>query len=86
MAPPIEVEFGSAEEGNTMEKVDVAPDLFQSIMQESMSLHDVSMSGTVSNIQHVHNIARNVGVKKMHEVDPLEAAAAELVLRVKPLK
>jgi len=64
--------------------VDVPDDIAQSIFEEDMQAHGNLMTETVANGQHVHNLARNVGVKKYHQVDPIEAATAEVVLRIKP--
>lgn len=65
--------------------VDVPDDVFGVIEKEDMEVHGHLMAETAANIQHVHNIARNVGVKQYAQVDPLEAAASEVILRIKPL-
>lgn len=64
--------------------VDVPDDVFQHTMQEAMQAHDNQITETVANISHVHNIARQVGVKKFNEVGAIESAAAEVVMRIKP--
>lgn len=65
--------------------VDVPNDVFQHTMEEDMEAHANQMTETVANITHVHNIARQVGVKKFNEVGAIEAAAAEVVMRIKPV-
>lgn len=66
--------------------VDVPDDIFGHVLQEDMGVHGNLMTETVANIAHVHNIARQVGVKKYHQVDPIESAAAQVVLRLGPIK
>lgn len=66
--------------------VDVPDDVFGLVMKEDMEVHSVHMAETAGNVGTVHNIARQVGVKQYHQVDPLEAAAAEVIGRIKPLK
>jgi hypothetical protein len=66
--------------------VDVPDDVFGLVMKEDMEAHGNLMTETVANGQHVHNIARHVGVKHYNEVGPIEAAASEVVGRIKPLK
>lgn len=66
--------------------VDIPDDVFGIVMKEDMEAHGNLMTETVANGQHVHNIARHVGVKQYHQVDPMEAAAAEVIGRIKPLK
>lgn len=64
--------------------VDVPDDMFQAVIVEDMQAHANQLTETVANIAHVHSIARNVGVKKFNEVGAIEAAAAEVVMRIKP--
>ena len=66
--------------------IDLPDDVLESVLTESVEAHDLLMAETAANGQHVHNIARHVGVKQYSQVDPLEAAAAEVVGRIKPLK
>jgi len=69
-------------EGDTF--VDVPDDIFGHIEEEDMQAHSNLMTETVANGQHVHNIARSVGVKKFNELDALQSAAAEVILKIKP--
>lgn len=65
---------------------DVHDDIFQVVMAESMEVHDALLSETSANGSHVHNVTRHFAAQKFNEVDPLEAAAAEVVLRITPLR
>jgi hypothetical protein len=82
---PIPGDSKMAEAGVGDVTTDVPDDIFQLVMEESMQAHDNQLTESVANIAHVHNIARNVGVKKFNEVGAIEAAAAEVVMRIKPV-
>ena len=62
--------------------IDVPDDIFQHVLEEDMQAHGNLMTETVANGQHVHNIARQVGVKKFHQIDPIESACSQVVLRL----
>lgn len=64
--------------------VDVPDDIFQHTMLEDMEAHANQMTETVANITHVHNVARHVGVKKFNEVGAIEAAASEVIMKIRP--
>jgi hypothetical protein len=64
--------------------VDVPDDLFQHTMLEDMEAHANQMTESVANISHVHNVARQVGVKKFNEVGAIESAAAEVIMKIVP--
>ncbi len=65
--------------------VELADDLTQHHMDESLATHRVLMTESRANSQHSGNILRTSANKKFAEIGPLEAAAAEVVLRIKPL-
>lgn len=64
---------------------DAPDDVTEIVLTEDMEAHDNLMSETIANVQHTHNVARSVFVKQYHQVDALEAAANEVILRIKPL-
>jgi len=78
--PQGELKMAEVESATT----DVPDDIFQHTMEEDMEAHGNQMTETVANIAHAHNIARHIGVKKFNEVGAIEAAAAEVVMRIKP--
>jgi hypothetical protein len=82
---PLIIPVGIGVIGMADASVDVPDDVFGIVMKEDMEAHSSLMAETVANISHNHNVARSVGVKQYHQVDPLEAAAAEVIGRIKPL-
>lgn len=69
----------------TVSTIDAPDDIYETVIAEEMDAHGLLMAETAANIQHSHNIARNVGIKQYHQVDPIESAAASVILRIKPL-
>lgn len=59
---------------------DIAADRVELIYDESAQSHSALMHDTRANEQSAHNVLRHSAVRKYDEVDPLEAAAAEMIL------
>lgn len=65
------------EEG-TMAMVDTGS--AEMVFQSSMESHAALMHDTRANEQNAHSIARHSAVRKFDQVDPIEAAAVEMIL------
>ena len=61
---------------------DMAEDMTQVLLEEGGRASNLLLTESAGNVQHVSNVARSVGVKKYDEVDPIESAAVDRVLRV----
>lgn len=59
---------------------DLSNDRAELIYDESAQSHASLMHDTRGNEQSAHNVLRHSAVRKYDEVDPLEAAAAEMIL------
>ena len=77
--PEINVSIGT--EGDETMAADVSDERAELIVSESMEGHTSLMHNTRANEQSVFNIARNSSVKKFNEVGPIQAAAAEMIMK-----
>ena len=59
---------------------DLADDQLELLLGESAGSHSALMHDTRGNEQSAHNILRHSGVRKYDQVDPIEAAATEMIL------
>ena len=59
---------------------DLSDDRTDLILSESYQNHSSLMHGTRANEQSAHNIARHSSVRKFDQVDPVEAAAVEVII------
>ena len=66
--------------GESTMSIDVSDDCCENALQESLYSHSDLMHDTRANVQSAHNILRHSGVQKYNEVDPIEAAAVEMIL------
>jgi len=64
--------------------IDLDTDATQKLMEEGQAFADTLHTESLGNIQAAHNITRTAASLKFKEVDALEAAAAEVVMRIKP--
>lgn len=66
--------------GNDAQVCDVHADRGELILDESLQNHEAAVQEARANRRSAHNIGRHTVVKKYDEVDPIEAAATEVVL------
>lgn len=66
------------EEPPMADMVDSGP--AQMVFQSSMESHAALMHDSRANEQNAHSIARHSAVRKFDQVDPIEAAAVEMIL------
>ena len=61
--------------------VDISDDRCSLVLEESMQAHSALMAETRGNAQTAHNIVRLSAARKFNQEDPIEAAAAEMILQ-----
>lgn len=59
---------------------DVSNDVCVMVLEESMKGHSALMTEVRGNAQSSHSIVRHSGARKFNQEDPIEAAAAEMIL------
>lgn len=67
-------------EGEEKMAADLSDARAELIYDESAQSHSALQHDTRGNEQSAHNVLRHSGVKKYNEVDPIEAAATEMIL------
>lgn len=50
------------------------------VLEEDLQAHSARMHETVSNAESAHSIVRHAAAGKFADVDPIEAASAEMIL------
>ena len=60
---------------------DIACDMTSMILEEQAKMHDALMAESRGNASGSHSILRYAASRKYNETDPMEAAAAEMVLQ-----
>ena len=63
---------------------DLADDLMNQLLHEEVSGHDEQMLEITANSNTESTTASLTSVKKFDEVGPIESAAAEMIMRLKP--
>ena len=61
--------------------VDISDDCFQLTLEESMQTHSALMAESKGNAMSAHSIVRHSAARKFNQEDPIEAAAAEMILQ-----
>jgi hypothetical protein len=61
--------------------VDVSDDCCEMTLEESIQAHSALMAETRANAESAHSIVRHSGARKFNQEDPIEAAAAEMILK-----
>ena len=64
-----------------MAKIDISPPVAVLGLEESMLAHTALMHESRANAQSAHSIVRHAGARKFNQEDPIEAAAAEMILQ-----
>lgn len=60
---------------------DLSSDSLELLLEQDMGAHDVMMQEHRGNAESAHNIVRHSGARKFNQEDPIEAAAAEMILQ-----
>ena len=63
---------------------DILDDQTAILLGEGAQSHQSLMHDTRGNEQSAHNVLRHTVVKQFDEVGPIEAAASEAIMRLKP--
>jgi hypothetical protein len=63
------------------EATDIGPDCCTMLLEESLAAHAALMAETKANGESAHSIVRHAAARKFNQEDPIEAAAAEIVLQ-----
>lgn len=74
-----EIQAGSSPKETKM-PADLSDDSTELLLEASLGSHNSLMHDTRGNEQSAHNILRHNSVRQQNEVDPLEAAATEMIL------
>lgn len=75
---------GSGENEMEIETGDIDQDCAELLLEDLMEGHGALTEETVANAETAHSIVRFSGARKFNREDPMEAAAAEVMLRKKP--
>jgi len=62
-------------------EVDISDDCCSQLLEEGQLSHQSLMHEARANSQSAHNIVRHSGARKFNQEDPIEAAAAEKILK-----
>lgn len=62
---------------------DIDQDCCEVLLESVMKTHEAIITETEVNAENAHNIVRLSGARKFNREDPIEAAAAEVILRKK---
>ena len=62
-------------------ETDITSDCMGTILEELLQAHNALMTETRGNAQSAHSIIRHSGARKFNQEDPIEAAAAEMILQ-----
>lgn len=60
---------------------DLSDDSLELLLTEQMSSFDALQHEAAANAQSSHSIVRHSGARKFNQEDPIEAAAAEMILK-----
>lgn len=60
---------------------DLSSDTLELLLEQDMGAHDAMMQEHRGNSESAHNIVRHSGARKFNQEDPIEAAAAEMILQ-----
>ena len=63
---------------------DMDQDCAEMLAETFFEAHDLGVAEAVVNGELVDNVVRVTGARMFNEPDPIEAAAAEVVMRLKP--
>jgi hypothetical protein len=63
------------------EGLDLSDDCFQLTLEESAQAHSALMVESRGNAQSAHSVVRHSAARKFNQEDPIEAAAAEMILK-----
>lgn len=62
------------------EVCDLTGDIATQLLEESAGVHTALMAESRGNAQSAHSIVRHSAARKFNQEDPIEAAAAEMIL------
>jgi hypothetical protein len=60
---------------------DLAPECLELLLDSQLSASDALMHEAGANAQSAHSIVRHSAARKFNQEDPIEAAAAEMILQ-----
>ena len=60
---------------------DITVDVCEQVLEEAVLAHGATMQEIKGNAQSAHSIVRHSAARKFNQEDPIEAAAAEMILQ-----
>ena len=80
-------DVGASKEDNEMSNApdaDLSNDSLELLLEQDMGSHDALMLESRGNALSAHSIVRHSAARKFNQEDPIEAAAAEMILQKTP--
>jgi hypothetical protein len=71
-------------DGSVPPEGDIANEEMDDVLASAFDMHDELMAEIAANAESAHSVVRHSGARKFNREDPLEAAAAEKILKLKP--
>jgi len=62
---------------------DIDTDCLQVLLESEVETHEAIMAEIAANAESAHSVVRHSGARKFNREDPMEAAAAEKILKKK---
>jgi hypothetical protein len=75
------VDLGGPKVADNAPNGDLSNDSLELLLEQDMASHDAMMQEHRGNVESAHSIVRHSGARKFNQEDPMEAAAAEMILQ-----